>query len=197
MLIGARSVWLRWRQSVTERSGIDMPTQKFDETDRGTVIVEVEKHFDVRLSKVGNFRKYLQDASGKSYWIFGGYEGWHEVTAKMLDEERRRSTDGVLVVAKRNRTSIEIFSGQLAPLIANSRDLSHTEKGDHQFNVVVRDNLMTIKEISGLTLRKLGAPKEVGLAESLKLRELEAMLAKMSPDERTKLLEQLSGKSKG
>ena len=173
-----------------------MPKHKFDEIDRSKVIAEIEKHFGVKLAAVGKYKKFLQDATGRSYWVFGGYKDWHGISDKMLEMEKRRSTAGVLVVAKRNRTSIEIFSGQLEPLIANNRDLSHTEKGDHQFNVVIRGNSMTIKELSGLTLRKLGAAQEVGPAVSAKVRELEAMFEKMSPDERAKIFEQMSGKPK-
>ncbi len=168
---------------------------KFDETDRSKVIFEVEKHFGTKLSRVGNYRKFLQDASGKSYWVLGGYDDWHGITSDMLKEEQRRATDGVLVVAKRHKSTIDIFSGQLQPLIANYRELSHTQTGDYQFNIVIRGNSMTIKEVQGLTLRKLGAPQEVGTAVSPQLREAQAILAKMSPEERTRLLEQLSGKS--
>ena len=174
-----------------------MQKPKFDETDRGKVISEVERHFDTKLSRVGNYRKFLQDPSGKSYWVFGGYDDWHGITSDMLQEEQTRATDGVLVVAKRHKSAIDIFSGPLKPLIANCRDLSHTQAGDYQFNISIRGNSMTIKEVPVLTLRKLGASQEVGLAVSHKLKEAEAMLAKMSPEERVRLLEQLSGKSGG
>ncbi|MHB8309091.1 hypothetical protein [Metallibacterium sp.] len=170
---------------------------KFDETDRSKVISEVERHLGTKLSRVGNYRKFLQDASGKSYWVLGGYEDWHGITSDMLKKEQRRATDGVLVVAKRHKSTIDIFSGPLQPLIANYRDLSHTQTGDYQFNVAIRGNSMTIKEVQGLTLRKLGASQEVGTAVSPQLREATAILAKMSPEERSRLLEQLSGKSGG
>ena len=170
---------------------------KFDEHDRGKVISEVESHLSVTLSRVGRHRKFLQDHTGKSYWIFGGYEDWHGIKADMLKDEQKRSTDGVLVVAKRHRTSIDIFIGKLQPLIDNQRDLAHTQTGDYQFNVVVRGNVMTIREISGLTLRKLGAPTEAGPPVDPKVAKLEALLAKMSPAELASLLEQLKLKREG
>lgn len=157
----------------------------------------MEQHFGTKLSRVGKYRKFLQDPSGKSYWVFGGYEDWHGITSDMLKEEQSRATDGVLVVAKRHKSTIDIFAGPLNPLIANSRDLSHTQTGDYQFNIAVRGNSLTIKEIPALTLRKLGAPQEVGPAVSPEFKEAEAMLAKLSPEERLRLLEQLSGRSGG
>lgn len=164
---------------------------KFDEHDRDKVISEVESHLSVSLSRVGSYRKFLQDRAGKSYWVFGGYEDWHGIKADMLKDEQKRSTDGVLVVAKRHRTSIDIFYGRLQPLIENHRDLAHTQTGDYQFNVAIRGNVMSIKEVPSLTLRKLGAPTEAGPAVDPKMAKIEAMLAKMSPAERLSLLEQL------
>lgn len=175
----------------------DMQKHRFDETDRDKVISEVEKHFGVKLTRVGNYRKFLQDASGRSYWILGAYEDWHGVTSDMLEEQVHRASDGILVIANRQKTTIDIFSGPLQPFIANSKDLVHTQAGDYQFHTVIHGNSMTIKEISGLTLRKLGVTEEVGQAVSPKLRDIEAMLAKLSPQERSQLLEQLTGKSGG
>ena len=164
---------------------------KFDEVDRKKVIAEIEEHFGVMLTRVGNHRKFLIDASGKSYWVLGGYDDWHGIPSNVLAEEQRRSNDGVLVVAKRHRTSIDVFVGPLQPLIANNRNLSHTRTGDYQFNVSIRGNIMTIKEIPTITLKKLGPPQEVGIALSAKQKELDAILAKTTPEERKQILEQL------
>ena len=170
---------------------------KFDEVDRSKVISEVENHLGTKLTRVGRYRKFLQDASGKSYWIFGGYEDWHGFTSDMLKEEQRRDTDGVLVVAKRHRSTIDTFCGSLKTLIKNFHQLAHTQGDDYQFNVAIRGNLMTIREVSGLALKKLGAPQEVGPSVSPQLKEAQAMLAKLSPEERARLAEQLSDKSGG
>jgi hypothetical protein len=62
-----------------------MQKYKFDESDRAKVVSEVEKHFGVKLSRVGHYRKFLQDASGASYWILGAYEDWHGVKSDMLE----------------------------------------------------------------------------------------------------------------
>lgn len=172
-----------------------MQKHKFDETDRDKVISEIERHFDTKLSRFGRRKKVLQDPSGKSYWILGGYDDWHGVTSDMVKEEETRATDGVLVIAKRHKTTIDIFVGPLRPLIANSPNLSHVQKGDYQFNISIRGNSMTIREVPELMLRKLGASQDVGLAVSSQAKEVEGMLAKLSLEERLKLLEQLSGGS--
>ncbi len=170
---------------------------KFDEIDRSKVIGEVERHFGVKLTRVGSYRKFLQDTSGKSYWVLGGYEDWHGISSDMLKEEQRLASNGVLVIAKRHKSTISIFHGPLQPLITNYRQLSHGQAGDYMFNVAIRGNSMTVKEILGLTLKKLGTDQEVGPAVSPQAREAAAALAKMSPEERARLLEELSGKAGG
>ena len=168
---------------------------KFDESDRDKVIAEVEKHFGAKVSRVPGYRKFLEDGSGKSYWVLGGYEDWHGITSEMLEEERRRSTEGVLIVAKRRKSTIDMFYGPLQTLIANHSKLSHKKDGDYQFNVAICGNFMTIREILGFTLKKLGSPQEVGAAVSPQLRDAQAAFAKMSPEERERLLEEISGKA--
>ena len=169
-----------------------MKKHKFDETDRDKVISEIEQHFGTKLSRVGKRRKVLQDPSGKSYWVLGGYDDWHGITSDMIKEEQKRAIDGVLVVAKRHKTTIDIFAGPLKPLITNNHNLSQVQNGDYQFHISIRGNSLTIKEIPVLTLRRLGAPQELGPSVSSNVKEAEAMLAKLSPEERLKLLEQLS-----
>jgi len=157
-----------------------MRTLKFDESDRRKVIAEVEAHFATKLSQVGRFKKYLEDEQGRPYWVLGGYDDWHGVSAEMVKKERRRQLGGVLVVAKRGRTSIDIYAGDLQQMVARESDLSHTQTGDYQFNIHIRGNSMMVKEISGLVLHKLGPTHEVGLP-------IVAMISKMSDVERQRL----------
>lgn len=157
------------------------------------MISEVECHFRVKLARVGGYRKFLIDANGKSYWVLGGYEDWHGITAKMMKEEQRRLSDGVLVVAKRYRGKIDIFSGPLQPLIEHSGDLSHTQTAGYQFHITIRGNNLTVNEIQGLSLRKLGDSKYVGEAveHNAAAANIDSMLAKMTPVERLQLLAKL------
>jgi len=103
-----------------------MVNPKFDETDRRKVIAEIETHFGVKLSPVGTRRKYLQDQTRRTFWVFGGYEDWHGIPAEMMEAEEKRNAEGILVVAKRGRTRIDIYTGPLLPLIKNKKSLSHT-----------------------------------------------------------------------
>lgn len=166
-----------------------MKSVKFDESDRGKVIAEVESHFGVTLSRVGKFHKFLKDASGKSYWVLGGYEYWHGVPSEMLEAEKQDPTDGVLIVAKRWPKAIDIFFGELQPMVVNERALCHTQTGDFQFNIFIRGNLMTVKEIPSLVLHKLGPRHQAELPVA-------AVLKKMTQAQRDRLFKAILEKQK-
>lgn len=173
-----------------------MKSPKFDEQDRSKVISEIEEYFNTRLSRVGSRRKYLKDENGKSYWVFGGYEDWHGIPQDMFEEETRRATEGVLVVAKRFRNRIDIYSGPLQPIIDSRDTLSHTQTGDYQFNIYIRSNHLFIKEVAGLSLAKLGeTPYSEGEKESdTNIGELKKIISKLSAKEREELLKEYSDK---
>jgi hypothetical protein len=171
-----------------------MNSRKFDEHDRKKVISEVEDHFAIHLSPVGSRRKFLEDEEGKTYWVLGGYDDWHGIPLEMMEEEDRRSTNGVLVVAKRYKTQIDIYFGPLQPLIRNKDMLSHTENGDFQFNINLHGNHLFIKEVKGLSLAKLGEAPYSGEEKDSdkKIQDFKAMLSKLSPDEQKEFLEKLA-----
>ena len=131
-----------------------MVSPKFDEQDRKKVISEVEKHFGVHLSRVGSHRKFLEDSSHRTFLVLGGYEDWHGIPPDMLEEEEKRNSNGVLVVAKRHTNSIDVFSGPLQTLIDNKSKLSHTQKGNYQFHIHILGSHLFIKEIPSLSLAK-------------------------------------------
>ena len=106
-----------------------MKSTKFDEHDRRKVITELEEHYGVKLYPVGARRKFLEDGEGKAFWVLGGYEDWHGVPPEMVEEEARRSRGGVLIVAKRYKNKIDVYSGPVRPLIENKDNLSHTKEG--------------------------------------------------------------------
>jgi hypothetical protein len=170
-----------------------MKSPKFDEHDRRKVISEVEDHFSVHLSPVGTRRKFLEDGNGKTFWVLGGYEDWHGIPPEMLEEEERRSTNGVLVVAKRYKSRIDVYSGPLEPLIKNKELLSHAKKGDYQFNINIRGNHLFIKEIPDLSLAVLGESQySVEEKDSdKKLQALKGMFSKLSSEEQQELLQKL------
>ena len=170
-----------------------MKSPKFDKHDRRKVISEVEDHFGVHLSPVGTRRKFLENSNRKTFWVLGGYEDWHDIPPEMLEEEERRSTTGVLVVAKRYENRIDVYSDPLEPLIKSKELLSHTKKGDYQFNISIRGNHLFIKEIPGLSLAALEmAPYSAEEKDSdKKLQALKIMFSKLSAEEQQELLQKL------
>ncbi|MCD6485746.1 MAG: winged helix-turn-helix domain-containing protein [Syntrophobacterales bacterium] len=135
-------------------------SRKFDEHDRNKVISAVERYFKIGLSPVGSRRKYLEDKNGKSYWILGGHENWHGIPSDMLEEEERRASNGTLIIAVVHQSRMDIFSGPLQPLITSKHTLSHTQKGDYEFHIQVRENYLVIAEFLNeglnLSLEKIG-----------------------------------------
>ena len=174
-----------------------MASPKFDEQDRKKVISEVENHYGVKLTRVGSRRKYLEDSTHRTFWVLGGYEDWHGIPPDMFEEEEKRNTNGVLVVAKRHTKSIDIYSGPLQTLINYKTKLSHTQKGDYQFNINIRGNHLFIKQIPSLSLTKLGeAPYTQEQKETDdKNKELISLLNKLSPEEREKILQAVAEKN--
>ncbi len=175
-----------------------MKSPKFDEHDRKKVIAEVEVHFGVQLSTVGSRHKFLEAKDGRTYWVLGGYEDWHGIPPDMFEEEERRRTNGVLVVAKRYPNRIDVYSGPLQPLIESKGTLSHTQKGEYQFNIHIRGSHLFVKEVQGLSLTKLAeAPYSAQEKDSdKKAKELAAIFDELSPDEQRELLKRFSNEQK-
>lgn len=174
-----------------------MASPKFDEQDRNKVISEVEDYYGVKLSRVGSRRKFLEDSNHRTFWVLGGYEDWHGIPLDMIEEEERRNSNGVLVIAKRRTNSINVYSGSLQTLINNKARLSHTKEDDYQFNINIRGNHLFIKEIPNFSLAKLGeAPYTNEQKETDdKNKELVSLLKKLSPEELEAVLQQAASKN--
>lgn len=175
-----------------------MPNIKFDETDRHKVIEEIESHFGVKLSRVGNRRKYLQDQNKRTFWVFGGYEDWHGFPSEMMEAEEKRNADGILVIAKRGRSKIVIYTGPLLPLIKSKQTLSHTKKDEYQFNIQERGDLLLIKEVPKLHLSKLGAAiySMEEKTSDKNMEKVETIIRNMSPEKAKQLFEELLKRDK-
>jgi hypothetical protein len=174
-----------------------MANPRFDETDRRKVIAEIQSHYGVKLSPVGTRRKYLRDQNNRTFWVFGGYEDWHGIPAEMMEAEEKRNAEGILVVAKRVRTKIDIYTGPLLPLIISKKSLSHTQKDEYQFNIRIRGNSLSIHEVPGLHLSALGTasyPMEEKASDKA-VEKVETIIRKLSPEAREELYAKLSKKS--
>ncbi|GMR20368.1 MAG: hypothetical protein BMS9Abin36_0963 [Gammaproteobacteria bacterium] len=173
-----------------------MISQRFDEQDRKKVISEVETHFGVSLSRVGSRRKFLEDSNHRTFWVLGGYDDWHGIPPDMIEDEEKRNSNGVLIVAKRHKNRIDVFSGSLQLLIVNKAKLAHTKKGDYQFNIHIRGNHLFVKEIAELSLAKLGEASYTNedKVTDKKTEEIEALLNELSPEEQKEILETYANK---
>jgi hypothetical protein len=170
---------------------------KFDECDRQKVISAIENHFGVTLAPISGRRKFLEDRSGKIYWLLGGYEDWHGIPKEMFLLENKRKADGLLVIAKRYKSKIDIYTGKLNILIESERRLSHTKTGDLQFNITIRNNHMYINEVYGYFLHKIDSivfsdeenKKAKNSSSAIKI------IRRLSHDKRQALLEKLLQKN--
>lgn len=170
-----------------------MRSLKFDEFDREKVISEIEKHLHIKLTRVGRRKKCLSDQNGKTFWVLGGYKNWHGIPPDMIIEEKRKSTNGVLVVAKRDSAKIDIFSGSLQKLVNNSQHLSHTQNGDYQFNIDIRGDRLLIKEVPGLILNRIGVPayEDSEKENDQNVQQAKEAFRQMTPEQRMIWLKEL------
>ncbi|OGT81746.1 MAG: hypothetical protein A3H91_08430 [Gammaproteobacteria bacterium RIFCSPLOWO2_02_FULL_61_13] len=174
-----------------------MAKQKFDEIDRRKVIAELEKEFKVHLQSIGNRRIYLTDDNARRYCVLGGYEDWHGIPRDIMEREENDPSDTILVIAKRRRTSIDIFCGPFSPLIRNKKKLTRTNTGQFEFNLQSRGAALFVKEVPDLVLSKLGMTEysQAGREHDVAKAEALAALQRLSPEERRQVLNSLANDS--
>ena len=129
---------------------------RFSDYDRKRVISELEKNFQVKLSPIGRRKKYLSDAAGNRYCVFGGCGNWHGIPEEIVQAEESSPGDSVLVIAKKYMKFIDIYCGSLGKLIKEKSRLTFTKGRQYEFNIQLQSSRLFIKEISGLALTKLG-----------------------------------------
>lgn len=124
--------------------------ERFDDLDRRPVIDVIQEYYGVKLQKVGSRRKWLRDASGRNWWILGGLETWHGIPEEMMEHEKCSEVEGLLVIAYKKLTKIEVFKGPLGPLVSARDELPRSAQQFH-FDV----------EVSGTRMRCIQAPNVV------------------------------------
>lgn len=124
---------------------------KFDDLDRNQVIKEIQEHESVDLQKVGNRPKWLRDASGRNWWVLGGRELWHGIPEEMMEHEKCSEVEGMLVIAYKKLTCIDVFKGPLGPLVSASNE--HPRR-TYNFDVKASGAHMQCKEAPKLVLAK-------------------------------------------
>jgi len=169
-----------------------MKTQKFDNYERNKVVSEVEKHFQVKLHKVGSRDIYLKDENGITYWIIGGVGDYHGIPKEMFSEEEKQTIEGVLVIAKRNRNTIDIFTGSLLPLIRNKRFLAVT-KIQYQFDIHTKDEILKLKQAPDVRLKRIATisytPEEKNTDKSI--HAAQKIFPTLSEEQAIKMIQEL------
>lgn len=171
-----------------------MKKEKFDEYDRIKVISEIEKHFHVKLSTIGDSKKYLKDNTGKKYIILGGYGNWHGIPKEIIKiEEEKSCNDSILIIAKKDRQNIDIYEGRLRPLIERKKQLTSTDK-QYEFDIIVQGSKLRIQQIKDeFTLKILGkifCPEKNKIFHN-KYKELFCKIEALSSEDKNKLVNKL------
>jgi hypothetical protein len=144
------------------------------------------------LKKIGSYRKYLRDQDGRRYIVLGGYEDWHGIPQKIFEAKKATPGDTTLVIGKRSKVHINIYSGSFLPLTDSKALLSKTDD-EYVFNLQTSTNGITVREVPNIQLRKLGEAqysqeeKQAGRKD----REISTYLEHLSPQERQELIELL------
>jgi len=136
-----------------------MHWEKFSEKDRLCVIKELEEKFNVRLTAISPYRKYLKDEKNTRYLICGGRENWHGFPPEIVVKEENESTGAFLVFASKGITEIKVFIGPLCPLIRNKERLKQLSNKQYQFNITFNEKFAQVIEIRAYYLELLSEIK--------------------------------------
>ena len=170
--------------------------KKFDDLDRNHVINAIQEHDGVNLQEVGSRSKWLRDASGRNWWVLGGLGAWHGIPEEMMENERRAQVEGVLVIAYKKHTSIDVFKGPLGRLVSASNELPRATQPprDYKFNVEVSGTRMRCTGVPNLVLDRLTTiPYSAEDRERDRaLNEFRKSVSAMSLEDRAALMDELN-----
>ena len=131
---------------------------RFDNSDRKLVVNAIHDHFGVVLTKMGSRDKWLQDKSGRTWWVLGGRDDWHGIPEEMMDHEEQAENEGILVIAQKKYTEIEMFAGPLTPFISAKKKLYSAKQrdGSYQYHLTVqtKGTYLLCIQTPGVTLNK-------------------------------------------
>lgn len=129
-----------------------MAKEKFTSEDRKLVILELETIQKTKLTPVNSSRKLFTDERGMFYLFFGGSGDWHGIRPNVADVLRSYNKEGVLIIAKKYRSKIDICVGPLSALIKKLNKFPTTQKGDLHFHTVLTEDGMYVEEAPALYL---------------------------------------------
>lgn len=170
--------------------------ERFDNLDRKVVIDHVQERYGVSLEKVGGRDKWRRDESGRNWFVLGGKDDWHGIPEEMMEDERQAQIEGMLVVAQKKRTCIELFSGPLRPIVDERSRLYRATRstGDYQFTVRSYGDGLRCAQIPNFVLKRFGSiPWSAGYRERDKRRkEFHKLITTMSLEDRATLMDELN-----
>ena len=164
---------------------------KFDKWDRARVIDAVQEHYGVKLEKIGRHDKWLRDESSRNWWVLGAVEDWHGISKDMMADEKQAQLGGMLIIAERKLTSIEVFAGPLSQLVSSRDKLYALKTGAYQFTVKVRGDLMKCVQAPAIVLKRIiSIPhSDEDREREQRMNELAKAIAHLTPEELKELLE--------
>ena len=170
--------------------------EKFDGLDRNRVINALQEHEGINLQEVESRSKWLRDASGRNWWVLGGIGTWHGIPEEMMEDEKCSQVEGVLVIADKKLTSIDVFRGPLGPLVSASNELPRATQPprEYKFNVKVSGNRMRCIEVPDAVLARIDTiPYSAEDRErDGRLNEFRKLVSGMSPEDGAALLDELN-----
>jgi len=109
-----------------------MPQKKVDHGIREKVIEETSKFLDIKLYIIEG-KTYFKGSDGKNYCIICGYGDWHGLRSERLEPIRSDEDDRVLIFAKVNAETIELYSASMRYLITNKDKLSYAKESSSEY----------------------------------------------------------------
>ena len=168
---------------------------RFVEPARQRVIDAVQEHFAVTLNPVERRQKWLQDESGRNWWVLVGEKDWHGIPKVMMEHEEQTHIEGRLVIAQLKREVIEAFWGRLGPFVKAKTNFSRSARQDqYKFMVRCAKPCLRIEKTNVELERFARIPySDEDKQKDKKIHELKKLAAAMSPEQRAALRDRLQG----
>jgi len=162
---------------------------RFDDVDRDKVISEIEKALQIKLTKVGRRRKYLQDQNGVRYCIFGG-DDWHGLPEDVVTAELSKDYSSKIVVASKLTGRIDLFMGELKKLIEGKSALSFTKDSQYVFKVRKAGQSLVVNEVPSCSLEKIFSFQYLSndKQEAKTVKDIKKLVSGLSPKDLEDLL---------
>ena len=175
---------------------MNLTVEKFDNWDRKVVIDGVQERYGVSLGKVGGRDKWRRDESGRNWCVLGGKDDWHGMPEEMMEDERQAQIEGMLVVAQKKYTCIELFSGPLRPIVDERDKLYRAARstGDYQFTIKSYGDDLRCAQITNAVLKRFDTiPWSAGDRERDKrMKKLHKLVTTISLEDRAALMDELN-----